>query len=206
MMFFIMGSVGLGSVGLHTTLHWLPQSSDELPMLWASLSMLYALCVMREPKNSSRVKLYGVLFLLIGLVESIIYYSFRQIYMVFIVSIITSSIIVTTWMTRLTFFDKDAQHSRIRQILFYLAAIVFSAGFGLWLIDMNLCDYLMPVYLRIGGFTLHVFWHIFSCLGTYIAYMHLISVRLQFLELEPQIKFAFGFFPVIAVRSERKEM
>ena len=206
MMFLIMGSVGVGSVGLHTTLHWLPQSSDELPMLWASLSMLYALCVMREPKDSPKVKTYGAVFLAIGFAESVIYYSFRQIYAVFIVSIIASSIVVISWMTQLTFFDKDLQHSRIRQILFYLAAYVFSAGFGLWLIDMNLCEYLMPVYLRIGGFTLHVFWHMFSCLGTYIAYLHLISVRLQFLKLEPQIKFVFGFFPVIKVRPQQKRL
>lgn len=198
-MFLIMGSVGIGSVGLHTTLHWLPQSSDELPMLWASLSMLYALCVMREPKKSSKVQMYGAVFLLIGIVESVIYYSFRQIYAVFIVSIITSSIIVITWMTRLTFFDKDVQYSRIRQILFCIAAFIFHLGFAFWLLDMNFCDYLTPFYERTGGFTLHVFWHAFSCLGTYIAFLHLISVRLQFLELEPQIGFALGFVPIIKV-------
>jgi len=203
-MFLILGVVGIGSVDLHTTLHWLPQSSDELPMLWVSLSMLYALCVMREPKKSTRVPMYGTIFLIIAIVESVIYYSFRQIYAVFIVSIITSSIIVVTWMTRLTFFDKDVQYSKIRQILYYVAAFVFSLGFALWLVDMNLCTFLTPFYERMGGFTLHVFWHAFSCLGTYIAFLHLISVRLQFLELEPQIGFALGFVPIIKVISRKQ--
>lgn len=206
MMFIILGSIGIGSVGLHTTLHWLPQSSDELPMLWASLSMLYALCVMREPQKSTKVVIYGCVFGIIALVETIIYSSFRQIYMVFIVSIILSSILVTSWMTRLTFFDKDVQHSKIRQILYLLAAPTFGFGFGLWLIDMHLCDYLLPYYLHVGGFTLHVFWHIFSCLGTYLAFMHLISVRVQYLGAEPQIGFAMGFVPVIRSHATRRKV
>jgi dihydroceramidase len=33
-LFLLAVFIGFGSVGLHTTLHWLPQSFDEIPMLW----------------------------------------------------------------------------------------------------------------------------------------------------------------------------
>ena len=33
-MYIILAVIGLGSAGLHTTLHWFYQSSDEVPMLW----------------------------------------------------------------------------------------------------------------------------------------------------------------------------
>eukprot|EP00557_Chaetoceros_sp_GSL56_P004669 CAMPEP_0176506182 /NCGR_PEP_ID=MMETSP0200_2-20121128/16896_1 /TAXON_ID=947934 /ORGANISM="Chaetoceros sp., Strain GSL56" /LENGTH=104 /DNA_ID=CAMNT_0017905795 /DNA_START=573 /DNA_END=884 /DNA_ORIENTATION=+ len=37
----ILVLIGLGSAGLHGTLHWFLQSSDELPMMYLLLSIIY---------------------------------------------------------------------------------------------------------------------------------------------------------------------
>jgi hypothetical protein len=57
-----------------------------------------------------------------------------------------------------------------------------------------------------NGFTLHVFWHIFSCLGAYLGFLHLICVRIQFLGGEPQIGFVFGVVPVVKYLAQNKQM
>lgn len=198
-MYFFIGAVGIGSVALHCTLHWFPQSSDEIPMLWQSLSMLYALCVMYEEKQSSRTKTIGIIFILIGLLETLVYFCFRQIYGVFIVTFIISSVIVTTWTSYLTFFDGDSTQRVLRAKIFFSAITNFGLyGVSAWLVDMHLCNQLMPYYLAVplGGFTLHVLWHCFSALGTYYCVLFLIVLRMQFLKQQIQIEYMLGFIPI----------
>lgn len=197
-MYFFIGAVGIGSVALHCTLHWLPQSSDEIPMLWQSLSMLYALCVMHDEKQSARTKTIGLAFIVIGVLETIVYYCFRQIYAVFIVTFILSSAIVTSWTAYLAFYEGDSVQRSLRSKVFITAITYFLVyGVTVWLVDMHLCELLMPYYLAIptGGLTLHVLWHIFSALGTYYCVVFLIVVRMQFLKQQIQIDYLLGFIP-----------
>jgi dihydroceramidase len=47
--FKILAVIGLGSFGLHATLHWINQSSDEVLMLWLCWASLYILLEHKSP-------------------------------------------------------------------------------------------------------------------------------------------------------------
>lgn len=197
MLYIFLGVVGLGSTALHGTLHWFYQSSDEIPMLWQSLTMLYTLCVMSEDKNSPRSKTYGIIFATVGFLQTIVYYRFQQIYASFIIIFITSSLIVTFWTAYMAFNDSDPLCRPVRVKLWIWSFITFGIfGAVTWLVDFHLCDLLMPVYLQSYGFTLHVLWHIFSSMGTFFTVQFLIALRLQHLKQRPEIQFLYGFLPV----------
>jgi dihydroceramidase len=198
--YFIMGIVGIGSVGLHSTLHWIPQSSDELPMMWTSIAFLYVLCVMNEEKGSPRTRNAGVLFTSIAGMETLIYVYFRHIYAVFIVSFLLLSLGNTLWLSKLTFYDGDGTHRPIRAKLFTWAFVTFGIlAAGVWIIDMHLCHILMPLYVGVGGMTLHVLWHLLSCFGIHLAIVLLTAIRIQVLQQEPELEFVYGFIPICKV-------
>jgi dihydroceramidase len=124
-MYLILGAVGIGSMALHTTLHWLPQSSDEVPMLWVGLSEIYALYTVKEERNSPRSQALGYAFLGLAVIVTIIYYKYRQIYFVFLLTVILNSAAVTLWLVWLTFLDPDKGFRGIRLTLFKSAFTSF---------------------------------------------------------------------------------
>lgn len=196
-MYFFIGVVGIGSVLLHGTLHWFFQSSDEIPMLWQSLSTLYTLCVMNEKRNSSRSRTLALVFSTVGILQTIVYYRFQQIYASFIITFVLSSTCVTSWTAYLAFFEPNKDFRPLRVTLWLGALRNFVIyGAGVWLIDFHLCDYLTPLYVHTTGFTLHVLWHFFSCLGALYIVAFVVAVRMQVLKMEPRVEFIGGVVPV----------
>lgn len=192
-MYLVLASIGIGSAGLHSTLHWLYQSSDEVPMLWQILTFLHMLWINNYSPKESQSWMPGFAFLGLAVIQTILYYRFQQIYAVFIVSIVVYSVIIILWMYFLIQKTPNSEQKALRIKIHhwaFLSYVVF--GTSLWVIDMNLCDYLLPIYYRIGGFTLHVFWHIFAGLGTYLTAMNLTVMRLQDRGDDVELKFVCG--------------
>jgi dihydroceramidase len=195
-MFLILTVVGLGSVGLHSTLHWFPQSSDEVPMLWQTLSFLYVLILTEfKVKNSFGL---GFLFFCLAAVQTYLYYAYQEVYMVFITTmvlyattcIVWSGIIMTKNWNKKYYFEFWSSSF----ICFVLI------GFVLWIIDMNYCKKLLPIYRMFGGATLHVFWHVFAGLGTYLLINFFVLIRIYDRNLEPKCEWVMGILPVLTVR------
>ena len=207
-MYLILGSIGVGSALLHSTLHWIPQSSDEVPMLWQTLSFTYNLMLMNQPAGSQLSLAYGGGFVLIAAAQTFVYYRYQQTYTVFLFSFAFYSLINTIWMGYLAFINGDAMCRVIRKKLFVSGFVCFGViGSGVWLIDFHGCEQLSPYYLSaphyLQGFTIHAFWHLFSASGVYLAIIFLVSVRAQTLKLSPELKFLYGFFPVIVCNNSR---
>ena len=201
-MFTVLILIGLGSALLHMTLHWIPQSSDELPMLWISLSYLHSLFTMKDGpgvKSSSAIYIF-----LVALVQTVLYYSYQHVYFVFIASMVLYSVIIIVWTIALvneTGLDPSAKSLRVNIGMSSFVCYVFF-GFGCWILDMNYCDTLLPYYLNsaLGGCTLHVFWHIFASFGTYLNILFFIVVRVQFLKRDARLKWIFGFIPICTIK------
>lgn len=209
-MYLILGSVGLGSALLHSTLHWLPQSSDEVPMLWQSLSFTFALITLRNKPQDESTRWLGIVFIVIGIVQTAIYYRFQQVYIIFLLTLAFISFLNTAWMTHLAVFDGSSEHQRIRKRLLLTGVMCFLVfGLGPWLLDFHACDQLSPYYLALPyylqGVTLHVLWHFFSAFGAYCGILFLVAVRLQRLGVVPKIKRLCGIFPIIVAGTKQPE-
>jgi dihydroceramidase len=202
-MFSILTVVGVGSIGLHSTLHWFPQSSDEIPMLWLILSCLYILVISQFPSLENNKNL-GYLFLFVGTLQTYLYYCYQSIYGVFLGSIILYCTVLDSWIIylNLTRYYHD-------NICFFLGkgalASFLLCGFSVWLVDMNYCDSLLPYYVRIWGLTFHVIWHIAAGYGAYLLGIYLIYVRLKQLKLKCRMKWILFVFPVFELEEFQVE-
>jgi hypothetical protein len=88
----------------------------------------------------------GCLFALIGLLESVIYYTFQQIYIVFVMSIVVCTAAVVAWLLWLTFWEPNKRLRPIRLSLFNTAfASLVLVGTSVWVVDMNLCPLLVRI-------------------------------------------------------------
>lgn len=198
-MFLILFIVGIGSAGLHSTLHWFPQSSDEIPMLWQTLSFLYILVSCKFPELS-KSNMLGVAFFTIAAFQTFLYYTFQQVYAVFIVTMIIYAVIVILWSGNIAYFHRSEQFYWVIWSSAFICFVLL--GFVLWIIDMNLCASLLPFYYGISGFTLHVFWHFFAGLGTYYLASFFTLIRIRHLQKTPEMKWFLGFLPIFSVRSK----
>lgn len=208
MMFAILGLVGIGSTFLHGTLHWLPQSSDEVPMLWQSLSFTYALLVMKDPPGSSRPKWIGLGFIFLAVLQTFLYYRYQQTYTIFIASFLAYCVINSLW-TAFHAFAPDPSVSGTQRVSLWCTSFFSLAilGGGAWILDYHGCHFLRPYYdslpFFLKGITFHVLWHIASSLGVYMATVFLIVVRMETLNIQPEIKWFAKAIPICHCRKKK---
>ncbi len=203
-MFGVLFVIGLGSAALHCTLHWLPQSSDEIPMLWQMLTFLHSVIVIFQQGKKENRRMIGLLFATLAIIQTYFYYQYQSIYIVFIISMIVYSILVVVSTCWLSFESKDRRSNEIRWWLWKWAFSSYALfGFILWVIDMNYCDALMPTYRNIlGGMTLHILWHIFAGLGSYLISTQLCAIILQKSGKEIQLAWKC-FLPICQFKEKR---
>lgn len=194
LMFLVLVVIGLGSAGLHTSLHWVLQSADEIPMLWQTLSLLHAAYkISRGEKYNAQV---GYVFIIIAITQTILYYSFQQTYAVFLVSMILYSVMTIIWSASLCYQNKSKRFLTLLWTWSFLCYAVF--GFGIWIIDMNFCSELMSLYLKGGGATLHIFWHIFAAMGTYLLINFFVVLQLHSKSVTPKVIWIL-FLPTVSI-------
>jgi dihydroceramidase len=205
-MYLTLAIVGLGSVGLHGTLHWLLQSSDEVPMLWQILSFIHVLWICRQRDAKVDKWSIGLSFFGLAFVQTFLYYTFQQIYAVFIASMIFYVTLLIFWTHGFIDAKANPEFKRDQTKLHIWSTVYFVVyGVVLWVIDMNLCDTLMPYYIKLSGFTLHVFWHIFAGLGSYYLCVLLTGLRVNQQKLNPEIKWYALILPYIALVDKTKK-
>lgn len=194
-MYIVLGLVGIGSVALHATLHWLPQSSDEIPMLWE----VQAFLEMKSDKGKPWNSYLPIIFMITITIQTAIYYRFQEIYPAFLISYLGSTTAVLLMTKGILTEDINKDDMKLRWKVFTWGFIVFILLAGpVWLVDMNLCHLLLPYYTSpyVGGFTLHVFWHAFAAYGCYLFIVFYTIVRTQTLKQHASLEWVFGLVPV----------
>jgi len=162
LMYFLLFIIGIGSFLLHATLQWIPQSMDEVPMMWLNLSILYVfVCAIIKKYNLCINSFYvQLLFATFALIQTILYYCYRNIYWVFLLNF-GSTLCLIIYIFIYNIINNEPFFKFKWQ---YPIKMFLLAGF-LWIIDMIYCDLLLPYYINglliIPGITFHVFWHIF---------------------------------------------
>ncbi|KDO22520.1 hypothetical protein SPRG_11704 [Saprolegnia parasitica CBS 223.65] len=138
-----------GSFAFHSTLTFVGQMLDELPMMYGTLYFHYI-----SLRHNPIMKWVLVAFA-VGLTLMMAF--FPESPMPFRVAYGT---LVAALLARSLFFNvnhEDVGHTRLLQ----LGALLYVAAFGLWLLDQHFCATVKPLQL-------HALWHLLSGTGTFV--------------------------------------
>jgi len=195
--------VGLGSAGLHTTLHWFLQSADELPMMYLLMCLLYLCAEYDAPRGKPNYARLPQLLCLLAKANTILYYAFQQFYLVFLFCFGSEGMAVQVWFHHIL-YGKPGR-SKVAQKICHIGVMsIVVAFFPCWLYDMLQCKSFIEssnVYLH--GLTPHVFWHFGAGLSAYCAIVALECCRMEELGIPYKAKFIGGLFPMISTDVDR---
>jgi hypothetical protein len=176
--YFLLMCVGVGSVCLHSSLHWFGQALDEISMLLLMVSLIYG--------NIYTHDIYGIYYfdewyIAFSLFLVDFYLEFQTNYLVFLSTFVLLCSIAF-YVNNITNFEKD----------FYLTCGIAGIGTLFWLLDMMLCN-LLHDNLYYGGATFHTMWHI---LISYACYKFITLQILIHCDVDLKIQYKFWIFPV----------
>lgn len=196
----MVACTGVGSFALHGSLHWLFQSCDEIPMMWFTLWAIYAQNGLKKgPYNFNG---WAIFFLFLNIGITLLYFAFQEFYVVFLTGYILATVVLVVW----DFFI-------VREVPFKLLYLCYVAtgffflwiGVGVWIIDMKYCQELMDTYRKMGGWTIHVLWHLSSGIGGYFQTLTLIVARAHRQRRKVEVQWRFFFLPCIVIDEKREK-
>jgi hypothetical protein len=199
MAFAVLLWIGFGSAGLHGTLHWIFQSSDELPMLYICLCEIYCMAnvstatAVVDDRSSSSSSWLAPFLVVVAMVTTVFYYVYQDLYWVFLVTFAIGSIMTVIGFVRLALFVKRRRPDTLR--LFYGAVIAYGVvATPVWILDMVMCDYgvLELANHYWFGMTPHVVWHFCAGYATYCGLLFLTACRCEELGRPFQVDFWCG--------------
>lgn len=168
--FISLALVGCGSWNFHMTLLYEMQLFDELPMLWGSLMLVYALVshlyesMERSALRNALLKLSLIAY---GVICTVIYLSFK--------TPILFQVAYGVLVTLMLYYDIAVVRTKQCSVrIFYSAVFFYYCGFGLWCIDNFACEWLrglrtetLPAVLS-PLTQLHAWWHFMAGYGAYL--------------------------------------
>lgn len=207
-MYLILMAIGIGSASLHATLLALPQSFDEVPMLWMIVIFLFALLENSALPNKPHYQYLPYMLLVAGIVQTGVYYTFMQYYSVFLLNYVSMAAVVIIWISHLANRNNKGTTTNGLSKKLWQAAIgsYLLIGTPLWIVEMNNCTSLLPTYKAFGGLSFHIFWHFGAGLGTYLTILFFISLRMQEIYGEEgKLLYVFGFCPIVERANNMKK-
>lgn len=203
--------IGIGSAGLHGSLHWIFQSSDELPMVYLATSILYLALEYNAPLQQQAAPNYPYLpsiFTALMVLNTVVYYCFQHIYGVFLVTYATEVTVLTILTWRIGRSRSIQEH--VSKRLGVLAAFSYLfIGAPVWVLDMLHCHrVVLPYAHRLPGIwegaTPHVIWHFAAGFGAYCCIVALYCARLEELKMPFYVQMLGGVVPIIGLPQEKK--
>jgi hypothetical protein len=100
-------------------------------------------------------------------------------------------------MVKLIFMD--ANGSPLARVFLKQSLITYVAiGSLIWIVDMNMCEQLTPLYRMLGGATFHNVWHIAAGLGAHLLTQSQVAQRCHNLGTRARMsKTLFGLVSVV---------
>ena len=193
--------IGFGSAGLHGSLHWFLQSADELPMMYLMMSLIYLCAELDSPVSISKYPMLPYLMVAIATINTVIYFCFQKVYIVFIITFIAEAVAASGRLYILAYtseWNNAKNHEKTKRICNTSVISILGAALPCWLYDMLQCDSFIHYadnYLH--GMTPHVLWHFCAGFAAYCAIVALECIRLDQLQIPSKIEFWKGFFPLV---------
>jgi dihydroceramidase len=205
-MYLVLAFVGCGSVLLHSTLHWVFQSADEVPMLWMVTAYIFSLMNVTSPKDESTFG-SALLCVLMLVAQTYIYYTFQHLYWVFLVCYLSGAATVVGWCIFLTYSVKGTAEFAIRHWLLtrgFMSYVLI--GGVLWVYEMNACDQLEPHFLAWGGMSFHILWHFGAAYGSYLIILLVETCRAQALGMVVELDRLLPGLPIVRKTGKKKPL
>lgn len=163
----LIAMVGIGSAAFHGSLLYTGQILDELPMVYTSLSVLYAVLEMESDKNNKRKYLAPAL-VAFAVVFTGVYLYLPDFFIFFVIAFILS-ILTLVYLLSKIFRKAD---TLTHQKAFILASMGFYIGGWLlfWIPEVLYCD-------RLQSFNFHSLWHVTSTLGAFVLVLFTVYQR-----------------------------
>mmetsp|Transcript_11514 Transcript_11514/g.14416 ORF Transcript_11514/g.14416 Transcript_11514/m.14416 type:complete len:275 (-) Transcript_11514:188-1012(-) len=202
--YLLLVCIGVGSAGLHGTLHWIFQSSDELPMVYLVASIAYMLFEFSSPLGKLKYPKLPAILMFLMIVNTFVYYKYQHLYMIFYLTFSISSTFAIVMVYKMMKNKKRGEKTkRIGKLaLFYYVCI----GIVVWHIEMFFCDTFLDTYNKLPsllkGMTVHVVWHIAAGFGTYHVIVFLECCRLEELNLQFNVVNRLGIIPIAVLNSK----
>lgn len=196
--------IGLGSMGLHSTLHWVFQSSDELPMLYIVLFEVYSLLEFDAPIGKPHYPWLSVFIFLVGIVSTVVYYVLQHFYWVFLFNFAVGSVIVAGGMIYLAFGTANIRRPDTLRVAYCSLTSFVLVATPVWVLDMLFCDkgVLSLSNAYFFGITPHIVWHFCAGYGSYCGLVYLACCRCEALRKPFQVHFWWGIVPVVTANDE----
>ena len=221
LVYFILQIIGLGSAGLHATLHWFFQSFDELPMIFLVICSFYAVLEVDSAKGERKYPHLAEYLILLSCASTAIYYSFQQMYAVFLVTFASMAVMLACLHANIALrlyhevrdgknkqVDADEIKTKKIALRFYaLHHIAYTLiASPIWVIDQFHCGYLLPIYNNLPypltGMTLHVAWHVCAGIGAHFFIQFLCACRAGTLGMVCDTRCVLGVIPVVIVNDK----
>ena len=207
--YFLLFLIGVGSAALHGTLHWLFQSSDELPMLYLINSLNYILDEYDAPVGKPNRPYLTPLLVGVSVLNTLVYYRYQDMYAIFIVTFSVANTRLDIKLIRVLYNDmrkKDKVAMKLGMIAFGTYVLL---AFPVWLFDMLQCERVLNVAEQLPGIlkgmTLHVFWHIFAAHGAYCTIVTLACCRMTALHRSYEVQMIMGVIPIIKAKDDKTD-
>ena len=183
--------MGIGSWLFHMTLKYEFQLLDELPMIYTTIIMVWAMWSHGVSKTSAVV--LAVVLAAFGIAVTVIYLSikdplFHQVAYAFLTGLV---------LTRSCYLMLvHVPDQKVRKDMYWVISIgvlTFLAGFVCWIIDNEYCSEVTRIRRRIGlpwGMLLegHGYWHLLTAIGVYFYIVYLEYLRIYLTNRQSEYK------------------
>ena len=211
--FFTLIVIGVGSALLHGTLHWFFQSSDELPMIYIVLCLLYGCAEVNAKPGQAKYHWLAPLLMGVVVVNTIVYFKFQDLYHVFVLSFAFGTAVCVFWAVYLLYYKTEGkmEPSQTTKDIFKRTVISYVYfGSTTWILDMLLCHHYIDVVdgfqWPFKGITPHVAWHIASGFGAYCGIWSLACYRCECLGIPYQVDYMlFGIIPLVFLGNSKDD-
>jgi dihydroceramidase len=193
--FAMVSVVGLGSIAFHATLLFQLQMTDELPMLYLALLMVYILV---ENRPERRFGTWFPLALFGYAVLSTCLCALTRGRLQFFLFQVSFAALEFFALARVWLIHRRGQDGKARRI-FQAGIGAYALAIVLWMSDNQFCATLnetLPAY-GVPNPQLHAWWHVLVSCGFYALLMVIAHDRLKTLGRVPQVRFAAGVIPLV---------